>query len=135
MQLSSRIGEENSRQGGIEEANQAFQNQISSQISRITVELKRMEDLLSFGMVDRRVLGEFRQAVDRVRTTGWQVERWLDGDERGLSALLTEERIRVATKLANQLACDPTLAGMEFSRIRGLKEAVQKLDRALDHAE
>src|SRR6185312_1239630 len=128
-------GDRRIRQDGIEEANQALQNQISSQISRITVERKRMEDLLSFGMVDRRVLGEFRQAVDRVSTTGWQVERWLDGDERGLSALLTEERIRVATKLANQLACESPLSDKQFSGVRALRDAVRKLDAALKGTE
>ena len=135
MQLSSEVGQQDNRQASIQEANQAFQNQVSSQISRVTAELKRMEDLLSFGMVDRRVLGEFRQAIDRVRTTGWQVERWLDGDERGLAVLLTEERIRIATRLANQLACDTTLRHMEFSAVRALKEAVHKLDHALSSAE
>lgn len=135
MQVSSGVNQQDSRQASIQEANQAFQNQISSQISRVTAELKRMEDLLSFGMVDRRVLGEFRQAIDRVRTTGWQVERWLDGDERGLAVLLTQERIRIATRLANQLACDTTLCDMEFSTVRGLREAVQKLDQALNRAE
>lgn len=135
MQVSSGSDPQSRQETVIQEANQAFQNQISNQISRITTELKRMEDLLSFGMVDRRVLGEFRQAVDRVRTTGWQVERWLDGDERGLAVLLTEERIRVATKLASELACDATLADMESSKIRVLREVVRKLDRALDHAE
>jgi hypothetical protein len=129
MQVSSGITPEH-----IEQANQAFQHQISQQISRITAELKRMEDLLSFGMVDRRVLGEFRQAIDRVRTTGWQVERWLDGDERGLSALLTEERIRVATKLATQLANDGTPSETQFSGVRALRDAVRKLHEALNPA-
>jgi hypothetical protein len=128
MQLSSGISAEN-----IHQANQAFQNQVSQQISRITAELKRMEDLLSFGMVDRRVLGEFRQAVDRVRTTGWQVERWLDGDERGLSALLTEERIRIATRLATQLANDAPLPQAQFPGVQALKQAIQKLDEALNN--
>jgi len=128
MQVRSGISAEN-----IEQANQAFQHQISQQISRITMELKRMEDLLSFGMVDRRVLGEFRQAIDRVRTTGWQVERWLDGDERGLSALLTEERIRVATKLANQLANEP-LPEAQFNGVHALRQAVHKLDQALNQS-
>lgn len=117
----------------IQQANQAFQHQVSQQISRITAELKRMEDLLSFGMVDRRVLGEFRQAVDRVRTTGWQVERWLDGDERALSALLTEERIRIATKLTAQLANDAPLSETQFSGVRALKQAVQNLNEALNN--
>jgi hypothetical protein len=125
MQVNSGITE-----ASVQQANQAFQNQISNQISRITAELKRMEDLLSFGMVDRRVLGEFRQAIDRVRTTGWQVERWLDGDERGLGVLLTEERIRVATKLATQLAAEAP-SDKQFSGVRALRDAVHKLDQAL----
>lgn len=130
MQASSQLN-----QSSIRQANEAFQNQVSNQISRITTELKRMEDLLSFGMVDRRVLTEFRAAIDRVRTTGWQVERWLDGDERGLSALLTEERIRIATRLSTQLACEPTLSEKQFTGVRALREAVQKLDKALEAAD
>ena len=130
MQVSSGIS-----QAGIQQANQAFQNQVSNQISRITTELKRIEDLLSFGMVDRRVLTDFRAAIDRVRTTGWQVERWLDGDERGLSTLLTEQRIRIATTLATQLTCEPTLSDKQFTGVRALREAVQKLDKVLEAAE
>ncbi|MGE5322767.1 MAG: hypothetical protein ACM3SW_07890 [Actinomycetota bacterium] len=121
-------------QATIHQANQAFQNQVSNQISRITTELKRMEDLLSCGMVDRRVLTEFRAAIDRVRTTGWQVERWLDGDERGLSTLLTEERIRIATRLATQLACETSISDKQFTGVRALREAVHKLDRVLEAA-
>ena len=119
----------------VEQANQAFQNQVSNQISRITTELKRMEDLLSFGLVDRRVLTEFRYAIDRVRTTGWQVERWLDGDERGLSVLLTEERIRLVTRMANQLAGETVLIQKQNLDVRSLQMAVEKLQEALEAAE
>jgi hypothetical protein len=126
MQAKSGITE-----ASVQQANQAFQNQISNQISRITAELKRMEDLLRFGMVDRRVLGEFRQAIDCVRTTGWKVERWLDGDERGVSVLLTEERIRVATKLATQLAAEAPLSEKQYSGVRALRDAIHKLDQVL----
>lgn len=116
----------------VQQANDAFQAQVTRQISRITAELKHLEDLLSFGMVDRRVLAEFRQAVDRVRTTGWQVERWLDGDERGLSILVAEERVRVATTVAAQLASDPSVLDPKLSGVPALKEAVRKLDQALE---
>jgi hypothetical protein len=119
----------------VEQANQAFQNQVSNQISRITAELKRMEDLLSFGLVDRRVLTEFRYAIDRVRTTGWQVERWLDGDERGLSVLLTEERIRLVTRMANQLAGETVLIQKQNLDVRALQMAVERLQEALEAAE
>lgn len=127
MEVNSRVDETL-----VQQANDAFQAQVTRQISRITAELKRLEDLLSFGMVDRRVLAEFRQTVDRVRTTGWQVERWLDGDERGLSILVAEERVRVAATLAAQLASDPSVLDKKVSGLPALKEAVRKLDRALE---
>jgi hypothetical protein len=115
----------------LEEANQVFQSQVSSQIARVTAELKRMEDLLHFGMVDRRVLSEFRHAVDRIRTTGWQVERWLDRDERGLHILLTEERVRMVTRLATQLAGEPGLSDDKYSGVPAMKQAIHKLYLAL----
>jgi hypothetical protein len=59
------------------------------------------------------------------------VERWLDGDERGLGVLLTEERIRVATKLATQLASEAPISDKQFSGVRALRDAVHKLDQAL----
>lgn len=127
MQLSSAIDQQH-----IQQANQAFHNQVSSQIARATAELKRLQDLLSFGMVDRRVLTEFRQAIDRVRTTGWQVERWLNGDERGLEVLLTEERIRLATRVVSELASDERLRDSGLSGVRTLADAVKKLDHVLD---
>src|SRR6185312_1382742 len=113
------------------EADNAFKQQVSGQISRVTAELKRMEDLLKFGMVDRRVLTEFRTAIDRVRSTGWQVERWLDRDERGLDVLLTEERIRLVTKISVQLASEPSLKSWEHPGMRALQDAVHKLHLAL----
>jgi hypothetical protein len=127
MQLSSAIDQQH-----IQQANQAFHNQVSSQIARATAELKRLQDLLSFGMVDRRVLAEFRQAIDCVRTTGWQVERWLEGDERGLDVLLAQERVRVAARLLSQLAADAQLHEGQLSGVRTLADAVKKLDRVLD---
>jgi hypothetical protein len=118
--------------GALREANHAFKDQVSGQISRITAELRRMEDLLKFGMVDRRVLSEFRSAIDRVRTTGWQVERWLDRDERGLDVLLTEERIRLVTRMATQLASESSLDAKSHQGFRALQDAIGKLHLALE---
>jgi len=84
-------------ENGLKEADKAFSEQVSSQVTRITSELNRLEALLSAGMVDRQVLTEFRDAVNRVRQTGWQVQTWLEGDSRALRALLIEDRVRVAT--------------------------------------
>src|SRR4051794_17450673 len=94
------------KETAIQEANQAFNKQVTNQVARITGELNRLEQLLSAGMVDRSVLSEFRYAVDRARRTGWQVEKWLAGDSRELSAVMTEERVRCITRMTNQLASE-----------------------------
>ena len=48
------------RESALQEANHAFTKQVTDQVARITSELHRLEQLLSAGMVDRRVLSEFR---------------------------------------------------------------------------
>src|SRR5881227_694789 len=116
----------------MKEANDAFHKQISSQVTRITSELHKLEHLLSAGMVDRRVLTEFRDAVNKVRQTSWHVELWLDGDLRDLSSLMIEERIRAMSQLANHLASDLQTSQEKFSGLNILRDAMQKLDRALN---
>jgi hypothetical protein len=119
------------RETAIKEANQAFGKQVTNQVARITGELNRLEQLLSAGMVDRRVLGEFRYAVDRARQTGWQVQTWLDGDGRELSTVITEERIHCITRMTNQLASELEVEGKRFAGLDALRVAMQKLDSAL----
>jgi ribosomal protein S15P/S13E len=118
----------------IQEANQAFSKQVTNQVARITSELNRLEQLLSAGMVDRRVLSEFRYAVDRARQTGWQVQTWLDGDGRALSTVITEERIRCITRMANHLASELEVERKQFTGLDSLQEAMKKLDGVLQNA-
>src|SRR5215471_1409492 len=115
----------------IKQANDAFSKQISAQVGRITGELNRLEQLLSAGMVDRRVVAEFRDAVDKVRKTSWQVQCWMDGDLQSLSSSMVEERIRAASQLANHLACDLQNNSEKFSGISLLKDSIQKLGKVL----
>ncbi|MBZ5506832.1 MAG: hypothetical protein LAO78_15355 [Acidobacteriia bacterium] len=119
------------KESAIQEANQAFSKQVTNQVARITSELNRLEQLLSAGMVDRRVLSEFRYAVDRARQTGWQIEKWLDGDSRELSSVITEERVRCITRMTKQLASELEVEGQEITGLDSLREAMQKLDVVL----
>jgi hypothetical protein len=119
------------RETAIQEANQAFTKQVTNQVARITGELNRLEQLLSAGMVDRRVLSEFRYAVDSARKTGWQVEKWLDGDSRELSTMMIEERIHCITRMSNLLALELEVEAKQFAGLDALKDAMQKLDSAL----
>jgi hypothetical protein len=63
----------------INEADQAFAKLVTSQASRVTQELVKLEQLLKAGMVDASVLKEFRKAVDDVRKTSWAVQQKLSG--------------------------------------------------------
>ena len=119
------------REIAIKEANQAFGKQVTNQVARVTGELNRLEQLLRAGMVDRRVLSEFRYAVDRARQTGWQVQTWLDGSGRELSTMITEERIHCITRMMNQLASELEVEGNRFAGLDALRVAMQKLDSAL----
>lgn len=63
----------------INEADQAFARLVTSQVSRVTQELVKLEQLLKAGMVDPSVLREFRKVVDEVRKTSWHVQQSLGG--------------------------------------------------------
>jgi hypothetical protein len=119
------------KEAEIQEAHDAFGKQVSGQVVRVTNELNRLDALLKGGRVDGQVLSEFRQAVDRVRTSGWQVQVWLEGDSRALSVLIVEERIRVATRLLQQLTAEISVNGKEFMGLGLLHEAMQEFQRLL----
>ena len=119
-------------EGAIKQANDAFSKQVSAQVTRITGELSRLEKLLSAGMVDRRVVAEFRDAVNRVRQTSWQVQYWMDGDLQTLSSKLIEARIRTASQLANQLASDLQGNNEDLGGLSDLRDSIQRLEQVLE---
>jgi hypothetical protein len=111
-------------------ANSAFKAQVNAQTERITAELNKLEQLLLAGMVDRRVLISFREAVNRIRQTRWSVQQWLDGvNEGGLPSMLLKERVRITEQLATQLNRDlgePDIKTNEQD-IESLKKAIDSL--------
>jgi hypothetical protein len=64
----------------INEAEKAFAKLVTNQVSRVTQELVRLEQLLKAGMVEPSVLKEFRQVVDEVRKTSWSIQQTVGGD-------------------------------------------------------
>jgi len=119
-------------EGALNQANDAFTKQVSAQVARITGELSRLEQLLSAGMVDRRVVAEFRDAVDRLSRTSGHVQCWMDGNLQSLSSTLIEERIQAASQLANSLAVDLHQSHETFSGVAHLKDSIQKLGRVME---
>jgi hypothetical protein len=64
----------------INEADQAFARMVTNQVSRVTQELVKLEQLLKAGMVEPSVLKEFRQVVDDVRKTSWSIQQIVGRD-------------------------------------------------------
>src|SRR5215471_1870853 len=118
-------------EGAIKQANDAFSKQVSAQVTRITGELSRLEKLLSAGMVDRRVVAEFRDAVDKVSKTSRNVQCWVDGDLQSLSSSMIEERIRAASQLVSHLTSDLQGTQEKFAGLPILKDSIQKLQQVL----
>ncbi len=119
-----------------ENIDRSYGDQVTSQVERITSELKVLEQLLIAGLVDRRVLTAFREAVNRIRTTSWAVQQWLEGaqgSENGVPAMLLKERMKIAEQLSGQLATDlasPT-AQLSSEEICSLLSAVENLSLEL----
>jgi hypothetical protein len=74
-------------------------------------DLLKLEEAIRDGGMDPRVLREFRDAVDYVRTTAWALQELQERqaqqrDTATVRSLLTDERVRRATQLSKVLASD-----------------------------
>lgn len=90
------------------EHEKSYAAQLNSQMEQISGSLMHLDRMLTAGMVDRTVLDAFREAVDRVRTTGWLVQKAMDQSEsrENISDLVLHDRIRATTRVLNHLAND-----------------------------
>jgi hypothetical protein len=67
---------------GTQSDDKAFAALVSSQVQRVTQELAKLDKLLQAGMVEKAILVEFRQAVDQIRKTSWEVEHSMEPPAR-----------------------------------------------------
>src|ERR1700757_1680094 len=118
-------------EAAIQEAQDAYAKMVSGQLARITGELHRLDQVLKAGRVEGRILAEFREAIDHVRTCGWHVQLWLEGDERALSEQLLEERVARTTRRIKSLASEMRSTDQRTPSAIALKDAVRKLDEVL----
>src|SRR6202166_5338842 len=84
---------------------------VNLQVKKTSVELQKLEKALQTEGIDFRLLNEFRDTVDSIRTTSLAVQQLrelqLKGrDESEITTLLVSERIRRATNLCHELVAD-----------------------------
>jgi hypothetical protein len=109
---------------------------VNLQVKKTSVELQKLEDSLRSEGIDLRVLNEFRDAVEYVRTAAVVVQRLREQQMHGrddgeVASLLTTDRIRRTTNL-----CLEVIADLDAQRIgaddKGVDELYQSLARACD---
>jgi hypothetical protein len=124
----------------------AYQDEATRRLAAVTAELKDLEQLIRTASVDPRVLHEFRESVDHVRTTAWAIQQWIElgehhKDQYSVLPMLTLERVKRAAQLTHDLALDldstdvsietPGLEGL-FGAVRGLYTRLSPLFKPQD---
>ena len=109
---------------------------VNLQVKKTSVELERLEEALQAEGIDFRLLSEFRDTVDSIRTTALAVQQLrelqLKGrDESEITALLISERIRRTTNLCRELVADLD-AGHMSNAIKGVDELYESMEQACD---
>jgi hypothetical protein len=116
---------------------QSANNDMAARLQAATANLVELEKLVKAGDLDTRVLQEFRDSVDQVRSTAWAVQQWIGLQEKGdpysLLPILAEQRVRRATQLAKDLTMDleSVDVGLETPGLKQLYEAVNRLHERL----
>ena len=116
-------------------ADRSYTDQVTAQTERITSELNKLEQMLMAGMIDRRVLISFREAVNRIRNTSWSVQQSLEAQDgpNGVASMLLKDRVRIAEQLATQLSADLAAPATQASGIEmaPLEKAIEALSVVL----
>ncbi len=111
-----------------------YKDEASNRLEAATAELKEVELVIRSGNIDARVLREFRESVDHVRTTAWAIQQWIElgqhkQDQYSVLPMLTLERVKRAAQITHDLALDldSTDVSIETPGLEGLFGAVRGL--------
>ena len=106
---------------------------VDLQVQKTSLELQNLENALRCEEIDPRLLEEYRDAVDCIRTAAGAVqqlrERQLRGlDDSELLSNLSAERVRRTTNLCMEIVAD-----FDAGRVKNGSKAIDELDRAIEH--
>jgi hypothetical protein len=109
---------------------------VNLQVKKTSVELQKLENSLRSEGIDFRLLNEFRDTVDYIRTAALAVqqlrERQLHGrDDSEIASVLIANRVRRATNLCLEVTTDID-AGKVSSETKGVDELYHSLEELCD---
>ena len=109
---------------------------IASQLKKTEKELKEAQHSLKTGMINVKVLMEFRNATERARQATAAVQQWLEEQGKGndpyqIMPRVLNERLKMANALLEDLLCDVEGGDIDFET-PGLKELHGTMKRLME---
>jgi hypothetical protein len=109
---------------------------VNLQVKKTSVELQKLEKALQAEGIDFRLLSEFRDTVESIRTTALAVQQLREfqlrgRDESEIIAMLVADRVRRATNLCHELVADID-AGKMARETREVQDLYDSLEQACD---
>ena len=113
--------------------------ELSSRLKKTNEDLKNLQDSVKTGMINVKVLMDFRNAAERARQASDAVQQWLDaqgkgGDPYKLMAQVMSQRVEMATQLVKDVTRDLETLDADFDTpgLPELNKAVRSLAERLN---
>ena len=113
--------------------------ELSSRLKKTNEELKDLQSSVRTGMIDVKVLMDFRAASERARQAGAAVQQWLETQGKGndpyqLMSQVMRQRVEMTTQLVRDVTRDLESLDVDFDTpgLPKLNEAVRALTERLD---
>lgn len=113
--------------------------ELSSRLRNANDELKNLQNSVKTGMINVKVLMDFRTATERARQASAAVQQWLDaqgkgGDPYKLMGQVVRQRVEMTTQLIKDVTVDLESLDVDFDTpsLPALNEAVRKLAEQLE---
>jgi hypothetical protein len=113
------------------------EGEITSRLKKTDEELEDLQRSVKTGMVNVKILMEFRQAIDHARQATAAMQHWLEeqdrtgGDPYKLLPKVMTERMRIATQLVRDVTHDIDSGDIDFDT-EGLVELHQSVRTLLE---
>jgi hypothetical protein len=115
--------------------------ELSSRLKKTNEELKNLQDSVRTGMINVKVLMDFRNATERARQASAAVQQWLETQGKGndpykLMEQVVRQRVEMATQLIKDVTNDLECLDVDFDTpglpelnraVRTLAERLSKL--------
>jgi hypothetical protein len=112
--------------------------ELSSRLKKTNDELKNLQNSVKTGMINVKVLMDFRSASERARQASAAVQQWLDAQGKGndpyqLMSQVMSQRVEMATQLVKDVTRDLETLDVDFDTpgLPELNKAVQTLAERL----